>query len=217
MLEFIASVFASVLASFIFLALGLTFSRKARQAATAALSVLVDGDLLEAFRRRENVAKDLREEIAGSERVDVCTGRGQDLQSDHFSELFAGRKGGGPAVRILLPGRGTQAVPNWTERRERELSTFDTSFSLSGMLAQQIEASVLWLGPHVASKRVDVRRFSALHLGRVILLDHCCYFAPYETQRHGRNSFTLKFRSGGVTYRWLRRYFEETWATAGPE
>ena len=105
---------------------------------------------------------------------------------------------------------------DWTAQRDLELAEFDKSFG-NNLLHTQVETNVNFLAPYVANDSVELRRFNAPHIGRIILTDRCVYYTPYRFNSHGRESRVYKYRRGGDTYDNFMRLFQQLWTEDAPD
>lgn len=213
--NFLLNVFASIIGSTLLIAVTGILSKKARWVLIGLLSRLLNVDLDYLYRDRKEVEQDLVQDLKSSLSISILTGRGSEFNRDTFAPLFAERPSSRKlCVRLLLPATiATAGVFDWTKQREGELASFDPAYG-TGLLAKQIEANASFLQKYVESGIVEIRRFEAPHIGRIVLTDRFAYFTPYRRDAHGRHSPVYKSRRGGDMYDNFIRFFEQLWEAA---
>jgi hypothetical protein len=213
-MSFVIAVLSSVIGSIVFLAGASLVSSKARWVVTAALSRLVDIDVEFVFRSPRTAADDVQKELRRARFVHLLTGRGNELQRETFSSLFAP----GPRlseISILLPCTEHQAATvDWVDDREAELSAFDPAYG-RGTVRGQVRSNAEFL--RALPPPLEVRRYDAPHIGRILVTDRYAYLTPYAEDAHGRDSKVIKFRRGGEMYEFLERLFAKSWLGAHEE
>jgi hypothetical protein len=209
--ELIIGVLASLIAGVVLLAATAAMSRWARWVLTGLLGRLLRIDIDTVFNDKKAVDSDLRAELARANKVRILTGRGDELRRDTFDPLFMRRPATSTVqVQLLVPDtRRRQGHVDWTQQREAELARFDPAFG-SELLKQQIEANAGFLENYSKTGYLEVRRFNAPHIGRLVLTDRFAYFTPYQSTSHGRDNPVYKHRRG-VTYDNLDRLFRQLW------
>jgi hypothetical protein len=208
--QFLWSVVAGILSGLVLVAVVALTSRTARWILTGLLGRVLRIDIDYVFSNSNEAQGDVRESVEHSNDVRILTGRGHDLQLDAFASLFQRRpQSDRTTVRVLLPSvRPTQSEFDWTDQRERELASFDPAFG-HGLLKRQVQMTAEFLAGH-SGPLLEVRRYEAPHLGRVIITDRFAYLTLYRRRAHGRQSEVLKIRRGEL-YDGLARLFELVW------
>jgi hypothetical protein len=168
------------------------------------------------FSNGREAAGEVAREIRRAKRVELLTGRGNELQRETFSELLGNRPENKTVpFRILLPNPEEGNVVDWTGQREQEIAAIDKSFG-EGILRKQISTTVEFLAPYTLSGWVEVRLYTYPHIGRILLTDRTAFFVPYRADAHGRDCSVTKYRAGGDMYVWLSRLFDQLWTAADP-
>lgn len=186
MASFLFSVLASLLAGVLLLIAATTVSRRARWVLTGILGRLLDVDIDVVFSDKRAAEADVRKELGRAREVAIFTGRGNELQRDTFDPIFLHRPAAKPLrIRVLLPRTDGSGDFDWTQQRGEELAKFDQAFGRRGLLNEQIETTARFLDQYVTSGKVELRRFSCPHIGRIILTDRCAFFTPYRHDSHG--------------------------------
>jgi hypothetical protein len=215
-MAFLWNVAASLLASLLFVTVAGALSKTARGLLITLLGRLLDIDVEAVFRNPREAARDIERELDRSRSVAVLTGRGGELQRETFARLLREAAAGRRRIRILLPRSARPGTGiDWTDDREREVASFDPAFG-AGILREQIEVTVRYLGPFVAAGAVELRLFDYPHVGRVLLTDRTAYFTPYRADAHARDSRVIKYRCGGDMHDHLQRLFDKLWLSAVP-
>jgi hypothetical protein len=213
--NFLISLLASLLGGIILLLGVSALSIRARWILTAILGRALGIDIDFVYANKNQVASDLRNELARSRDIAIFVGRGNEFQRDTFAPIFRiGTDIYQPIIRILLPK--TSLNPNeydWTAQRERELAEFDHAFG-NRLLHRQIEANIEFLRQHVKRGAVALRRYNYPQIGRIIATERFLYFTPYERARYSRDARVYKFRRGGDIYESYMRLFEQIWESA---
>ena len=211
MSDFLLGMFASI-AGGIVLLLAAMLSRRWRKILIDISGKLSGADIEYVFRNKADAQTDMEESIRDAKDVAILASRGNELQRDAFSSIFLHRQERRQVrVRILLPDTSLrEGEYDWTGQREKELASFDAAFG-GGLLHQQVDTIAAFLSPHVEARKVDLRRFNAPHVGRVVLVDGTAYYTPYRADAHGRDSRVYKFARGGEMSRNLGRLFEQLW------
>jgi len=214
MSQFILGVLASLAGGFILLVLT-RFSRGMRKLLSKVLNVLSGGDIEYVFYNKSDPSCDLPRKLQSAKDVAIFTSRGNELQRDTFISLFLKRYANSNVrVRILLPSTSLETTEyDWTAQRERELAAFDSSFG-DKLLHRQIDMNVAFLHPHIREGKVELRRYNAPHIGRIVLVDGVAYYTPYNAETHGRDSKIYKFKAGGAISCNLHRLFDQLWSAA---
>jgi hypothetical protein len=212
--EFFLGVLASLAAGVLLLFLG-RVSQRWRTALTKLCTKLARIDLEYVFQNKADAEADLRQRVATAGDVAVFTGRGNELQRAVFASIFLHRD---PSrivrVRVLLPSTRLAAGDyDWTAQREAEVAAFDTSFG-NGLLHRQIDTNVAFLQPYVKEGKIELRRFSAPHMGRIVSVDATVYYTPYTSDKHGRDCPVYRFAPGGCLSRNMQRLFEQLWSVS---
>lgn len=215
MANFLISVLASLFAGVVLLIVTATVSSRARWVLTGILGRLLEVDIEGVFSDKRAAEADVRKELALAREVAIFTGRGNELQRDTFDPIFLHRPAAKPLrVRVLLPRTDSPADFDWTQQREEELAKFDHAFKRRGLLKEQIETTARFLDQYITSAKVELRRFSSPHIGRIILTQRCAYFTPYRHDSHGRDCSVYKFRRGDL-YDNFARLYEQLWMASG--
>lgn len=213
-MSFLLNFSASFLAGVLLLLATALVSERARWVLTGVLGRLLDVDIDAVFTNKQSAESDVRRELARATAVSVLTGRGNEFQRNTFDPLFVGR----PAnkvlhVRILLPKTElSEGEYDWVSQRESELARFDRAFGRD-LLREQIEANTTFLRPYVAAGQVELARFSAPHIARIIITDRCAFYTPYRQDSHGRDSPIFKYRRGEL-YDNFVRLFNQLWTAS---
>ncbi|GCE01850.1 hypothetical protein EHYA_09624 [Embleya hyalina] len=211
--EFLMGVLSSLAATGLTVTLAVLWSGRFRWLLIRAVSRLTRGDFGQTWPTKVEADEDFRRELARARRVDLLTGRGNELQRDTFAPLLAAAGTTGRQVRLLLPCTGTGQDARWTTDREAELATFDRSHG-SGLLHTQIETNVAFVAPYTSAGTIELRRFDAPHIGRVCLTERAAYFTPYSAHEHGRHCAVVKYPVSSPMYRTLERIFAKTWESS---
>lgn len=211
-MTFILNVVASIVAAVLVVVGAGVLSTRVRGLFTAITTKWLGLDVEYVFKDKDDSQKDLSAELKRSREISILAGKGNELQRPTFSSIFLASSGQRrTAVRILLPATSLpDEVYDWTWQREQELAAFDPAYG-KDLLKQLINANVQYLLKHAQSGNVELRRFNAPHLGRVIVTEHYAYYTPYRADAHARESQVYKFRRGGEMYDNLRRLFEQLW------
>ncbi|MET8439578.1 hypothetical protein AB0C48_00545 [Streptomyces sp. NPDC048556] len=212
MINFLIGVLSSLVATWAGLAAAFLWSGRFRWFLVTALSRLSGGDFGQSWSNKAEAEADISREFRRARRVDLFTGRGNELQRATFDTLLADSTGPGthPKFRILLPCTGTGESARWTRDRESEIASFDRSFG-TGQLHRQIETNVAHVAPYNREGTVETRRYNFPHLGRICITDRAAYFTPYLPHEHGRDSKVLKYAASSPMYHALNRLFEKLW------
>jgi len=211
MSQFILGMLAS-LAAGIILFLVARVSHRWRKMLVAVSNALAGADVEHVFRDKADAELDLEQRLRDAKDVAIFASRGNELQRGTFSSLFLHRyENRALRVRVLLPSTSLSSDEyDWTAQREHELALFDSAFG-SRLLHHQIDTNVAFLRPHVEAGKVELRRFNAPHMGRIVLVDGAAYYTPYRSDAHGRDSKVYKFKSGGEMSKNFQRLFEQLW------
>lgn len=222
MSQFILGILASLAAGVILLLVA-RVSRRWRTMLVAVTNALAGADVEHVFRDKADSQLNFEHRLRNAEDVAIFASRGNELQRGTFSSLFLHRyENRALRVRILLPSTSVSSDQHdWTAQREQELATFDAAFG-GRLLHNQIDTNVAFLRPHVEAGKVELRRFNAPHIGRIVLVDGAAFYTPYRSDAHGRDSRVYKFRAGGEMSKNLQRLFEQLWDAgsvrgAGPQ
>ncbi|MCM1941115.1 hypothetical protein NC239_23220 [Streptomyces sp. G3] len=212
MINFMIGVLSSLVATWAGLAAAFLWSGRFRWFLVTALSRLSGGDFGQSWDNKAEAEADFNREIRRARKVDLFTGRGNELQRATFSSLLMQRPGSAPRphFRILLPHTGVGTEAQWTRDRESEIASFDRSFG-TGQLHRQIETNVAHLAPYNDDGTVETRRYDFPHLGRICITDQAAYFTPYLPDEHGRDSKVLKYTASSPMYHALARLFQKLW------
>jgi len=203
------SMIGSVLLLVVLGIIGVLFSRRARWILTGALGRLLGIELDQVYASSAFAQADLAEDMRRARTVSILAGRGNELQRDAFTSLLAGRpENRAVRVRILLPETRTGARVDWLKQRDIELGKFDQSFG-KGLLRRQIQSNIELLRAH-EGERIEVRRYSMPHFGRLILTERAAYLTFYRAEAHGRDCQMYRFHRGDF-YDGLARMFELAW------
>lgn len=217
-MDFLLGVLASLVAGILLLVAGSVVSSQFRGLVTGILSRLLSIDIECVYPNKASAHHDIKAELTRARQVMIFAGRGNELQSEVFAPMLRKKAAAEyPAVSILLPT--TEYPPpgqcDWTLQRETELAQFDNAFG-TGLLRRQIEISVSFFEPHVAHGAVTLRRFSAPHIGRIVVTDRYAYYTPYRDDAPPSESTVYKFRRDGPMYDNLTRLFEQIWHSCPP-
>jgi hypothetical protein len=211
MSNFVLGVLASIAGGMILL-LSARVSRRWRKALVAVSNALAGGDVERVFHMKADAEEDMEQRLCDAKEVAILAGRGNELQRRTFSSMFLHRPEKRQVrIRILLPETllsGDQY--DWASQRESELASFDSSFG-NRLLHHQIDTNVAFLDPYVKAGKVELRRFNAPHIGRIVLVDGAAYYAPYRSDAHGRDSKVYRFKAGGEMSENFLRLFEQLW------
>lgn len=214
--SFLINILASVIGGIVLLWAATILSRKARWVLTGVLGRLLNIDIDYVFENKGAARTDLGIELRRTRDVAILASRGNELQRGTFASLFHERPQKRQIrVRILLPQTLLEESEyDWVRQREAELAKFDKAHG-KGLLRQQIEASVLFIQQYIDDS-VELRRFNAPHIGRLVITDRFVYYTPYRSDAHGRDSKVYKFRRSGEMYDNLLRFFEQLWSVSIP-
>jgi hypothetical protein len=210
--SFVFGVLSSLIATAICFLAAMAWSGRFRWLLITMLSRISGGDFGQSWENKGLAEADIRREIGRARKVDLLTGRGNELQRATFNKLLSHRPGSGtsPEFRVLLPCTGTSGDAKWTDDRESEIAAFDRSFG-AGQLHRQIDTNVAHLAPYVADGTIEARRYDFPHLGRICITDQAAYFTPYLPSEHGRDSKVLKYAASSPIYDALARLFDKIW------
>lgn len=208
---FILGMLASI-AGGVVLLLVARVSHRWRKMLVAVSNTLSGADVEQLFRNKADAQADMEERLRDAKEVAIFTSRGSELQREAFSSIFLHRlEKRQVRVRILLPETSlSDSEYDWTAQREHELASFDSAFS-NRLLHDQIDTNVAFLRSHVEAGKVELRRFNAPHMGRIVSVDGVVYYTPYGSDSHGRDSKVYKFKAGGAMSKNLQRLFEQLW------
>jgi hypothetical protein len=187
-------------------------ARRALQGGFVRFFYRISGlDLLKVFRDRDDLRKDIQEELKRATGISILMSRGNDLQQRTFAPLFVERiLGRIQECRILLPQTTVgSGATDWTANRDVEVSRFDGAYG-NGLLSQQIEANARFVRSY-DGKQVHLRRFNAPHIGQIVITDRVAYFTPYRGDSPKWEYLTYKYRRDGNMYRSLVRWFDLLW------
>lgn len=209
-IEILKGVISSLIAAAIFLGIAPLFSQKFRWVLIAVLGRLLNVDLDNVFADSNSAREDIERELKRAKRVDLYTGRGNQLQRETFECLLSNRNRRNKKLcfRILLPDVDRDLY--WLNKREEELSKFDQTYG-TGILKDQCEVVQNYLTGYLAEGLVELRKYSCPHVGRILITDKCAFFTPYKSDAHGRDCVVYKFRANDDFYLWCVRWFELIW------
>jgi len=86
-----------------------------------------------------------------------------------------------------------------------------------GLLKEQVEVTRTLLAGYERDGLVAVRQFNSPHIGRILITNRYAYFNHYNEKVHAHFNPILRFRSGGIFYEVLRRYFNLLWDNPFPD
>lgn len=211
MSDFILGMLASITGGIILLLVA-RVSHRWRKMLVVVSNALAGADVEQVFRDKADAQTDMEQRLRDVKELAILVGRGNELQRGTFSSVFLHRPEKRQVrVRILLPETSSSnSEYDWTAQREHELAAFDSAFG-DRLLHRQIDTNVAFLRPHVEAGKVELRRFNAPHIGRIVLVDGAAYYTPYGSDAHGRDSKVYKFKAGGEMSKNLQRLFEQLW------
>ena len=210
-MSFLTEVFAGIVAGGLLVLVTALLSRTARWVLTGVLGRLVNVDVEFVFSTQSEASADITKDIRQANFAYLMTGRGSELQRDTFADLFkVPSSQSEKPFRILLPDPDSSIGTDWIAVREREISTFDATYS-PGMLQKQIRTNIEFLRKPVSEGCADLRLFSGPHLGRIVLTNRAAFFTPYRKTAHGRATPCIKYRPGDLMYECLLRFFNQMW------
>jgi hypothetical protein len=202
---------SSLVATWVGLASAFLWSGRFRWLLVTALSRMSGGDFGQSWKNKAEASSDFDKEVRRARRVDLLTGRGNELQRATFNDLLTDQSSSSsPRFRVLLPSTGEGPEGNWTRDREAEIAAFDRSFG-AGHLHRQIETNVAHITPYVTIGSIEVRRYNFPHLGRICITDRAAFYTPYSGDEHGRDSKVFKYPASSPMYKSLARLFEKIW------
>lgn len=202
---FLVSILASLIAS-IFWVLILNFaSMKFRKLMYGIVDLVLNTDLRYVYSNSDAADKDIVKEMQKSNKIYIYTGRGHFLQEQEYANVFDMDS---TDVKIILP------VPNetnkWLIQRANEMNVINEGFT-SATLASDIRGIANFLQPKVASGKIKLQYSDSQHIGKIIILNNCAFFVPYQKDKFGKDTQVYKYKIGAYMYNWLQRYFDALW------
>lgn len=208
MKDFIIAIAASALGTIIVIVASSMVSRQARWLLTSTLGLALGIDVEYVFANADSAKEDITRELARPAFVDLFTFRGTDLQGDLFGPVL---KGSSRAFRVLLPHTDVPSpLPDWIQQRQDEIMVFDPA-PAKRALRDQVRFTADFLDHYKREGQVEVRRFTIVPFGRVLITDRVAYFTPYRSDRHARHCAVIKYRTRGHMYDWFKRLFNQLW------
>ena len=195
-------VISSLVATIIWLMVISMQSKRFREFLFQVTDFLLHTDLLYVYRDAQEAESDVIEDIKTSSKVRIYTGRGQFLQKDGYTEALADVH---TQVEIVIP---VSYVNNhWLQARAEEMHNINDAFNAQ-QLATDIQATETYLESFIARGTVVLRHTNTQHIGKIIILDECAYFTPYQLKKYGIDSKIYKYKANSNMYGWVTRYFE---------
>lgn len=208
MASLLSSILGSLVAGILLIVIAPIVSKKARHIMTLIFGSLLGIDVLYVYHDFREAQTDLMSDLDNSSFIKMIAGRGNELQRETFNSVFRDKEA--VNFKILLPRDGRNPSLDWIRLREMELETIDKGFK-QDTLRNQIRSVAKFLENYIANNSVELKYYDAPHIGRVILLQNCCYFTPYKTNAHGANCKIIKYKRGGETYETFDRLFDLLW------
>jgi len=214
-LNFLLGVASSLLASLVIIGIAGILSKTVRWVLTGLLGRMLDIDIEIVFASPREAAAEVKREIARSAQIFLMTGRGSELQRETFEHLFSSISSSQAcSLYVLLPDIDpTDSQIDWVARREQETALFDPAAG-KGLLRQQIITTSMFLDGFDGRSNLRVRYYNLPLMGRILITDRCAFLTPYSKLEHSRKSKVIKYRRGGDMYDFLKRIFDEAWATS---
>lgn len=161
---------------------------------------------------KADAARDIQRATSGSRRVQILTGRGNELQRGEFAHLVNAKGADvGRRIELLVPtiDPASDRV-DWLSVREAELALFDSAYG-SGTLKEQVRATQGFLGRATTTIEIGTHNFP--HIGRIIITDEVVFVNTYPASAHGHSASVVRFGSGGPMYEYFAHYFQLLWAS----
>lgn len=211
--EFLLSVLASLIASFMFVLVITRTSPRIKQAIISGLAKYLGYDLDAIFETQGLSEQEYFADIRKSQRVWILSSRGNEFKSSEFRKFFQQH---GPKVfdlRVLLPDTQLHfPEPDWVKQRDKEISAFDAIYG-KGYLKKEVKENIDFLAMTLAHSGGELRLFSHPHLAKITITDNNLYFRPYTSVTHGSHNFIYRFKRGEM-YSTYERLFTMFWDEA---
>lgn len=170
-----------------------------------------DNLIYKVFKNKRDAVDDIRESVNQSTFVKILDGRGNELQRETYSKIFESPQKFS-SIKILLPNpEPKQDSINWLVQREKELITFDKTYS-EGTLIDQVKLNNKFvLNMQNKFSNFELRLCNIPHIGMITVTDNSVFFYFLKSNGHGRDSKMYQSKLGSEFYNYFNRYFDEVW------
>lgn len=208
---FISSIIASLIASVLWVAILSIISEKFRGVVYGIVDLLLDTDLKYVYSDSSAADQNIINEMKKSNKIYIYTGRGQFLQGQEYATVFDKDY---TEVKIVLPIFDSEN--KWLKQRAHEMNAINKGFT-NVTLANDIKGIADFLKPQVEARKIQLRYSDSQHIGKIIILDNCAFFVPYQKNKFGKDTKVYKYKLGAYMYNWLNRYFDALWHESDEE
>lgn len=203
--SFLLSIVASLVASILWVVVLNLVSVKFRKLLYGIVDLVLNTDLKYVYNNSNVANQDIVKEMEKSGKIYIYTGRGHFLQESEYSNVFDKDS---TDVRIILPLPDPEN--KWLKQRAEEMHIINEGFT-NETLATDIRGIATFLNPKVINQKIKLQYSDSQHIGKIIILDNCAFFVPYQKDKFGKDTKVYKYKLGAYMYNWLDRYFDALW------
>lgn len=203
--NFLLSIIASLVASILWVGALNLMSTKFRKLMYGIVDLVLNTDLKFVYNNSNAANQDIVKEMGKSSKIYIYTGRGHFLQEPEYSNVFDKDS---TDVKIILPLPDSEN--KWLKQRAEEMHVINEGFT-NETLAADIRGIATFLNPKVRNQRIKLQYSDSQHIGKIIILDNCAFFVPYQNNKFGKDTKVYKYKLGAYMYNWLDRYFDALW------
>lgn len=208
MSSFFVGITTSVIGSTIWFFFAALISGKFRKLLYRITDLILYTDIHYVYKDFKQAKDNVSSLLSKTSKVYIYTGRGNFLHDSEYLDTFDNKN---IDVRIVLP------VPDetnkWLIQRADEMHLINDGFTAK-TLSTDIKNVVTFLEPSIQGKKVQLRFSDSQHIGKIILLDSCAFFTPYQNNKFGQDTKVYKYGANTYMYHWLERYFTLLWENA---
>lgn len=202
---FALGILASLIASILWVIILNIMSKRFRGLLYGIIDVILNTDLKYIYNNSDIADNDIVREMQESSKIYIYTGRGQFLQGQEYANVFDKDS---TDVKVILP------VPDpnnkWLKQRAHEMNAINKGFT-NNTLATDIQSIATFLKPQVDDNKIQLHYSDSQHIGKIIILDNCAFFVPYQKDKFGKATKVYEYKIGAYMYNWLQRYFDALW------
>lgn len=203
--SFFIGILTSIIGSTIWFIIITLVSKRFRKFLYRVIDLVLHTDVHYVYDDYEQAKRELSSLLSKTKKVFIYTGRGNFLHDQEYNSVFDNTN---VDVRIVLPVANEKN--KWLIQRANEMHVINAGFTAQ-TLSTDIKNVAVFLEPSILANKIGLRYSDSQHIGKIIILDTCVFFTPYQSNKFGQDTKVYKYGAGTYMYHWLERYFMSLW------